>query len=338
MRRTKDDISIIRSFRAPFLLIISTLLVGILGFEIIEGWSFLDSLYMTVITLGTVGFSEIKTLSSAGRIFTIFLISFGITVVGYTIGSITRYIVEGEIKNIFIRKKMMKNVKNMEKHFIICGYGRTGKQVADELLKAKKDFVVIDNKEDDLKEIGKFPYLIGDATDDEILIEAGIKKAKGLVASLKDDSDNLFVTLSARGLNKDIFIATRCLEENSEKKLYRAGANKVIMPLIQLGKRFAKLLINPDITSFLDIVSGESEVDLTMDELEIEEGSELEGKNLRNSSIRERTNGMVIAIRKEKYRLIVNPSVNEVINKGDVLIVICELDQLENLKRMAKKV
>ena len=205
--------SILRSFQIPFILIGGTIVIGTIGFELIEGWDFLTSLYMTIITLSTVGFGEVKPLSSNGRILVIILVSFGIGAVGYTIGVITRYIVEGELKQTFKRKKMMKQIESLREHFILCGYGRTGKQVALELTKAKQEFIVIDVYAEGFPENPPFPYIVGNATEDEILLNAGIKRAKGLIACLKDDSDNIFVTLSARQLNKEINIISyfRCL-------------------------------------------------------------------------------------------------------------------------------
>ena len=332
----EKEISLYKTLRGPVVLIVGTIVFGVLGYEIIEGWSFLESLYQTVITLSTVGFGEIQEISNAGRVFTIILVAFGIGSFGYTIGSITSFIVEGELKQTFRRKKMMKKISSLTEHFILCGYGRTGRQVASEFLKEKKDFVVIDTNEDELSKYEElFPVIIGNATEDDTLVKAGIERAKGLVACLKDDADNIFVTLSARQLNHKITIVTRCLEEDTENKLYRAGANKVILPLVQVGKRLAKIMINPDITSFLDVVSGDTELDLLMDELKILQDSELDGKTVLNSGIREKTNGMVIAIKKDYDKLIVNPSIQEEIKNGDTLIVICEVAKIDILRSMA---
>ena len=332
----EKEISLYKTLRGPVVLIVGTIVFGVLGYEIIEGWSLFESLYQTVITLSTVGFMEIKEVSQGGRIFTIILIAFGIGSFGYTIGSITSFIVEGELKQTFKRKKMMKKINSLTDHFILCGYGRTGRQVASEFIKENKDFVVIDTNEDELSKYEElFPVIIGNATEDETLVKAGIERAKGLVACLKDDADNIFVTLSARQLNHKITIVTRCLEEETENKLYRAGANKVILPLVQVGKRLAKIMINPDITSFLDVVSGDTELDLLMDELKILQDSELDGKTVLNSGIREKTNGMVIAIKKDYDKLIVNPSTQEEIKNGDTLIVICEVAKIDILRAMA---
>lgn len=327
--------SILKSFQIPFILIGGTIVVGTIGFELIEGWDFLTSLYMTVITLSTVGYGEVGHLSDNGRILVMILIAFGIGVFGYTIGTITKYIVDGELKNTFKRKKMMRQIESLREHFILCGYGRTGKQVALELVKAKKEFIVIDLYSEGFPENPPFPYIIGNATEDEILLEAGIKRANGLIACLKDDSDNIFVTLSARQLNKEINIISRCLDEKTESKLYKAGANKVILPLIQVGKRLARMMLNPGITSFLDIVSDDEEVDLTLDELAVKENSELDGKKILNSGIRDKTNGMIIAIKKADGKLSMNPTVHEEINKGDVLVVLIESNQIDKLQKMA---
>ncbi|MFC1726474.1 potassium channel family protein [candidate division KSB1 bacterium] len=332
----KTEISLYKTIRGPIVLIVGTIVFGVLGYEIIEGWDFLESLYQTVITLSTVGFGEIKKISDAGRVFTIILVGFGIGSFGYTIGSITSFIVEGELKQTFRRKKMMKKINSLADHFILCGYGRTGKQVANEFLKEKQDFVVIDTDEKELSVYeDQFPVIIGNATEDETLIKAGIERARGLVACLKDDADNIFVTLSARQLNHKITIVTRCMQEETENKLYRAGANKVILPLVQVGKRIARMMINPDITSFMDVVSGDTELDLLIDELKILQDCELEGKTLLNSGIREKTNGMVFAIKKSYDKLIVNPSIHEEIINGDTLIVICEVGKVDILRAMA---
>jgi len=231
-------------------------LIGTIGYQLIEGWSFFDSLYMVTITLFTVGFQEVHSLSPLGRAFTIFIIITGVGTAVYAAGQLVKIVVEGEILGYSRRKKMKKNIKEMKNHFIICGFGRTGHQVAKEFDAAHVPYVVVDKKHETEEELSQrgIPYIVGDIIDDDNLVEAGIKSARGLIATSDSDVANVFVILSARALNPGLYIVARASGIESENKLKIAGANRVILPCYISGKRMAAWATKPVTSDFLDMV------------------------------------------------------------------------------------
>ncbi|MFA6169502.1 MAG: potassium channel family protein [Candidatus Margulisiibacteriota bacterium] len=227
----------------PGLLILLIITIGTWGYVRLEGWGIADAVYMVIITLSTVGFREVHELNLAGRVLTIGVIVFGIGTVAYTVGQIIEIIVEGEIGGYRRRKKMEKKIVSLKNHFVICGYGRVGHQIAREFAANKIPYVLIDNKEETTRELEgtKIPFLVGNMTTDQILLDAGIKNAKGLVAAADSDTDNVFVTLSARVLNPKLFIIARTGTVEAEEKLKKAGADRVISPYLIAGKQMAAL-------------------------------------------------------------------------------------------------
>ncbi|UCE07280.1 MAG: potassium channel protein [bacterium] len=313
--------------------------IGTVGYILIQQWNLLDSLYMTIITIGTVGFHEVKQLSHSGRIFTIALIIFGIGIGSYTIANLSAFIIEGHIQNLFKGRKMEKQINQLNNHIIVCGYGSTGLETIDELARAKKQFVVIENNENKVEELKKHGHLVlnGDATDDEILVRAGVVRAKGLIATLSNDADNVYVVLTARGMNPDLRIVARAIDQLSCKKLIRAGADKVVSPYSIAGHRMARLLLSPGIVDFLEVMIQSEELELKIEEVKLIKGSLLENKQLRESNIKSETDGaMVIGINKKGERIVVNPPGNTLLEDEDILYVLGNDSQIEKLKQLAE--
>ena len=330
------EIDIVKRVFLILLLIVAIIMIGILGFVFIEKWSFFEALWQTVITLSTVGFGELRPMSGSGRLFTVFLILMGLTVFGYSLTTLTRIIIEGEIKNIFRNRKMEKEISKLKNHIIICGYGSVGQYAASELKKWKKPYVVIEINENVSKHLqdGSELVVIGDATEDEYLIKAGIKNAAGLITTLTDDVKNLFVTLTARKLNPNLIIVTKAEEDISEAKLLSAGANKVISPAQIGGRRMASVLIHPEVVNFLDVMVSEKDIDLSMREVRINKNSILEGLAIKDANIPREIK--VIGFKKEDEEMIVNPPATATLTANGILIVLGENVFVEKLINMAK--
>jgi voltage-gated potassium channel len=317
-------------------LLAAILCFGTLGYMIIEKWNVLDSLYMTVITITTVGFGEIRPLSEPGHIFTIVLIFVGIGIVAYILGLVAQTMVVFQMTKILGRRKLGLKKRAMKDHYIICGYGRIGKTICHELLSRKIPLLVIDMDQEikpQLEEAG-IPYILDDSTNEEVLMEARIDRAKGLVSVVSTDADNLFITMTARGLNPDLFIITRADEEKNQKKLVRAGANRVFLPYVIGGQRMAHTIAKPAVTSFLELTVEDQNIELKMEDLPVREGSRLAGMNLLESGIRQDLNIIIVAIRKSEGEMIFNPSSQTRMEKGDTLIALGNRDDLEELKHI----
>ena len=316
----------------------SVLLFGISGFHFIEGMTLFDSLYMTVITISTVGFQEIKPLSTYGRIFTMILISTGIMIGAYTIGMVIRMFIEGEISKTFGRRKVERMIASLKDHYIICGYGRIGKLIARELHDAGYDFVVVENDPGAIEFLQKdgFLFIDMDATFEDTLISAGINQARGIVTALRSDADNVFITLTARGIRPDIYILSRAYEESSVVKLKRAGATRVDLPYKMGGKRMAQALIRPAVGDFIDlaIMDMDKEMGLGMEQVPVKPGSGLIGKNLVESNIRRDYGVIIVAIKKHGGRMIFNPAPGEVLEENDMLVVLGQKNDLIRMNRV----
>ena len=330
----KNSRESLKHIRISILLVVLVLITGTVGYILIEGWNLIDSFYMTVISITTTGFAEVNPLSATGKIFTAFLIVLGLTTIGYTLGRFTQYFVE---EYIFRRRRMKERIKKLKDHYIVCGFGRMGKQICKELAESDIDFVVIENNPEKIEELKDSGYLLieGDATDDEILREAGIERAKGLVSVVDKDADNVFVTLSARGLNDKILIVTRAISENTEKKLYKAGANRVIKPYELGGHRMVQMLLRPYVVDFIDIIGRRASYNLVMEEIPIREKSSLVGLTLSQTPIRKELNIIVVAIYSPDGKFHYNPGPNTHIQVEDTLIVIGEEKNIKKLKEIA---
>ncbi|ADO82707.1 potassium channel family protein [Ilyobacter polytropus] len=322
------------------LLLVVIFMFGILGYYYIEEYSFINSLYMTFITLSTVGFREVIPLTDQGKIFTCLLIFAGVSGVIYSLGHLTTFFIEGEMKNYLKGVKMKKKINAMKDHYIIVGCGRTGKKIIEEFISNELEFVIIEKSYEEIERYiekfgDRFHYIIGDATDDENLKMAGIEKAKVILSVLATDAENLFITLSSRELNKNIKIVTRVIEVGNSKKLKMAGADIVISPLEIESSRLFATATQSNILSFLDIMSNNSSLQtLKFASVEIKTTSDLEGKNLKEAMIPQRTNLIVIGIEK-KSRTEFNPMSHTKINAGDKLLVLGSLDQINSLNSIA---
>lgn len=301
---------------------------------VIEHWNIFDSLYMTIISITTTGFAEVHPLSENGRLFTIFVIIFGVLTIAYTGGRVAQFVLEAYI---FRRRRMARKVDTLKDHYIICGFGRMGKKICQVLSANRALFVVVENNPDEIELLNEMNYLYveGDATDDEVLLQAGIERAKGLVAVLSTEAENVFTTLSAKVLNPKIFIVSRAVEEETESKLLKAGANRVVKPYEIGGHRMAQVLLRPGVADFIEIVSARKKIDLKIEEINIQPKSSLVGKTLAQSNIRQDLNIIVVAIFSEDGRILYNPQSNSVIHAGDRLIVIGEERNIEKLQALA---
>jgi voltage-gated potassium channel len=308
-------------------------LAGTLGYVAIEGWTVLEGLYMTVITLSTVGFREVRPLSSVGQAWTMMLIVAGVGALGYLFKSVGQSIVSGDIPARLRRRRMQERVDALKDHYVICGYGRVGRQVALDLLAKGKPCVVVDPEPMALAGVAaELPYVIGDAADDEVLKRAGIARAVGLVVTTGDDPTNLFVTLSAHAVNPRLIIVARANEDSTEPKLRRAGATHVISPYTISGRRIAAQLLSPTLTDFLDVVLHSGKLELWLEECRVREGSDLHGKTVAELDVRRRIGANVLAVRRrDQGTILTNPPSDLRFEPGDVLIAFGTRDQLHAL-------
>jgi voltage-gated potassium channel len=335
MARDTSPIALGRLLKGSiFLLII--LAVGTLGYMLIEKWSFLDALYMTVITISTVGYREVGIPSDAGKIFTIFVIFTGIGILFYFLGSIAQAMVELHVRALIGRRKLGLRMRSTSDHYIVCGFGRLGKIISRELKGNHIPLIVIDNRPDMVQSLEheNIPYIIGDATNEEALLEAGVERAKGLISVVASDADNVFITMSARVLNPNLFILCRAEEEQTERKLLRAGANRVVMPYSIGAHKMAHTIIKPAVSDFLELTVHNRRIGLEMGEVEVSEKSRLNGLTLLDSGIRQDMDVIIIAIRKKEGEMKFNPSSKTRIEAGDTLIALGKSDDLTKLGKV----
>jgi len=319
-----------------FFLIALVISFGTLGYMFFEGWSLLDSLYMTIITLASVGYKEVHDLSLNGRIFTIVLIIGGVGTVAYALTAGAKIILEGELQDVFGRRRLEKKIRELKDHYIICGYGRMGKIICRELMEKDLKFVVVEKEPALFPEKEDILIVKGDATRDEVLKEVGIEKAKGLISVLPTDAENLFVVLSARGLNPNLSIVARAGEEGSEKKLLRAGADKVVSPYQIGGLRIAHTVLKPAVVDFIEFATKSGNIDLQMEEITIQEASQLAGLTLDECGIGRELGIIIVAIKNGNGELKFNPTFRSTIQTGDTLIALGETSKLKTLEDMAK--
>jgi voltage-gated potassium channel len=328
----------ISRLRTAMIAVIVIFLLGVIGYHLIEGWSFLDALYMTVITLATIGYGEVHPLSNGGRLFTIGLILSGLGIMGYGLGITATFIVEGQLGLLIRRRRMEKAIEKLSDHFIICGAGETARCVVGEFLKTKVPFVVIESdpgRLEAVKEIDDICYIPGDATKDATLLAAGIKRAHGLISALHSDKDNLFVVLTARALNSNLRIVSRVVEAESEHKLLIAGADSVVSPNFVGGLRMASIMIRPAVVSFLDVMMRQDNMTLRLEEVELFDEAKAVGGTLRDSNITRETGLIVIAMKlKEDGKYVYNPKPDTILRGGDTLIVMGDVEQVRKLRRM----
>jgi voltage-gated potassium channel len=338
MPKRGRQLNFLRHLIIAVIVILILLLAGTAGYCLIEGWSFFDALYMTVTTITTVGYGEIHQLSRGGRIFTVFLILSGVGGMGYVLGSIVQTFIAGQIRMVLGRRKLEKKVTRMKHHYVLCGYGRIGSFIARKFDVEKVPFVVVEKDPERIKLLDedRFAYVEGDATDDQILISAGVERAKCLVSATGSDATNLYITLSARVLNPSIYILSRAAEEAAERKLLSAGANRVVSPYLIGAARMFNAVLRPNIVEFVDLVVERKHLELQLEEITVEDASRFKGKPLRESGIRRELGLIVVAIKKAAGDMIFNPSSETLIEKGDCLIVLGEKKQLGVLGKLVQ--
>ena len=325
----KIDFSL-KEVRKAFLLVSLTILIGIFGYIIIEGFTVLESLYMTVLTMSTVGFMEVKPLSDSGRIFTIFLIVSSFSAFAYFLSIITRYILDGEFIIQYKIHKMEQKILELNGHVIICGFGRNGREAADVLVKSGFSVVVIEEKILKLEATDKrIMFLEADATKDEIFIKCNIKNAKSLITTLPNDADNVYVVLAAREINSTINIISRASNDSSIKKLRTAGANNIIMPEKLGGAQMATLVVSPDIKELLDIMSVKNNDDFNIKEFELSKDVCFANLNV-NSTI----GATILAFRDKNLSYILNPDLSITCLKGNKVIVMGSKSQLQDFLKI----
>lgn len=324
-------------FRVLLFLVPGFILIGTIGYRLIEGWPWLDSLYMTTITLFTVGFREVHPLSPASRVFTIFLIVFGIGIVTYSLWRAAQLALEGKLRSVFFRRRSFAYMKKTKNHHIICGFGRMGHFVVQELTRMKVPLIVVEQKEELRSELEakRIPYIIGDATEEDTLLAAGIDRAKSLSSLLPSDAQNLYVTLTARSLNPQLYILARALDEKAERKLLRAGATKVIAPLRIEGFKIVNALLRPHVVEFMELVTHDTSLALGLEEIYVGKDSSLVGKTLRGSNLRAAFGIIIVGIKKEKREMLFNPDPDVSIKEGDLLIALGKPEDLERFSAAA---
>jgi voltage-gated potassium channel len=307
-------------------LLVVSVVIGEVGFMLVEAYSPVEAFYMTVITLSTVGFSEVKPLSDAGRLFTSFYIIFNLGIFAYAVSLLTAFIVEGEFRETFRKYITSRRVQRLSDHIIVCGFGRNGVRTCEELLQSDRSFVVVEQNPQLIKSFpdsANFQYIIGDATADDTLMEAGIDRAEAIITTLPKDTDNVFIALTARELNPNVTIISRASEESSEKKLLRAGANQVVMPDAIGGIHMARLITKPDVIEFLNILTGVSSEHLKLEDFTFEEiKAEFQHQTLRQLNIRQHTGATVIGFRHQSTDFTFNPHGDLEFAEGDTMIII----------------
>ena len=309
------------------------IVVGTIGYVIL-GFSPLDALYQTVTTVSTVGFREVEPLSGAGQLFTIVLILVGVGTVLYTLGVLIEALIEGELLDLFERRRMERKIGEMSDHVIVCGWGRVGKAIARHVGASGGEIVVVERNEDRL-EGTSVHFVHGDATDDAVLRDAGIDRARALVAALDTDADNLYVTLSAKTLKPGIFVVARARAWASEEKLLRGGADRVVNPQDIGGARMAAFVLQPHVTEFLDVVMHNRALEFRLEQVDVPPSSPLAGHTLRDAHIRDKTGALVLAMRHADGTFTTNPTPETEIVGGEVLIAIGTQVQLDALLEAA---
>lgn len=331
-------------FRRRLILIVIALLLilagGTLGFVLIEHYPPFDAFYMTLITITTVGYGEVHPLSRAGRIFNSFLIFFGVTAMLLAVGGMTQAIIELELNQYFGKRRTRKMIESLHDHYIVCGFGRVGRGAAGELQRAGVPFLVIDKNEERVEWAIKAGMLavLADATDDQNLKDAGILRAKGLIATLQSDSDNLFVILSAKALRPSLLVSARVNSEQNEKKMRLAGADYVFAPYDITGNRMAQVMLKPHVFQFIDFTTKGMGLDVGIEQVRVPAGSELVSKSLLEANIRREMGVIVLAIRKADGRMLFNPPAEAAIEAGDHLIVMGEAQGLRRLEQVLAEV
>ena len=318
---------------------IAVLMLGTIGYHLIEGWNFFDCFYMTAITVTTVG-SEVHPLSQTGRVFTLFVLFSGFGVAFAALSQMAASIFRGEVQQILGRRRMEKGLKNMHDHYILCGYGRMGKIIAEEFLKKGTQFTVIELKPEEFRGTGdseRFPFIIGDASHDECLRAAGVDRALGVVTAVSTDADNAFIVMTARGMNPKLSIVARAADAKSISKLKLAGANKVISPYIIGGTRIAQAVLNPALVDFIEVATDQGSLEIEMADVHIPSGSDYDGMALNNPAIKT-LDLIFVSIQREDKTMVFKPEASTKIASGDRVIAVGRPEQIQRMITRAQHI
>lgn len=326
-----------RTTHLVIVILLAMFLVGLgtAGYMVIEDWNVLDSLYMTVITLSTIGYGEVNPVSQAGRIFTLVLIVMGVGFFLYVIGNVVQFLVEGRIRLILGRHKLDKQIGQLNNHYIVCGYGRMGRALCRYLIQKGLKFVVVEKNEARIPVMNTdhVLYVSGEATIEENLHKAGIKRASNLIATLGTDADNVFLVLLAKGLNPDLYVVARASQNASKKPLYTAGANVVVSPFDVGARRMAHAILRPNVIRFLEYAFADEDTDIHIEEISVAESSMLVGVPLMESGIRQDHNLMILSIIKADGEMVFNPSADTIIRSDEKVIAVGSSDDLIRLEK-----
>ncbi len=319
------------------LMVLGVWAIGVGGYMLIEGWNFYDSLFMTAITLSTVGYGEVHPLSPTGMLFTIFLILLGVGAFFYVFTVLIDAFLQGHIKGFWEKKRMEKKIDSLNGHYIICGYGRIGKCIAMTLHEKGLPVVVIENDPIQIEEVRRdgLLWVEGDATRDDILKEARVEVAKGIVCVLKSDADNVYITITARWMNPGLLIVARASDPEAETKLIQAGADRVISPYEIGARRMALAILQPTVTEFLDLAVHSSKLDLSIEQIEIQEGSALAGTTIKEAALRQNYGVTILAVQDPERDLILSPGPDLMLKEGLIMVALGTSKGLKSLKTVA---
>src|SRR5262245_33498872 len=317
--------------------VLAIICLGTLGYHLIEDWSWFDGFYMTLITLTTIGYGEVHPLSYPGRVFTVILIIVGVTVFGFLISILTQALIEAEIASALGRRKLFKDISELKDHYILCGAGRVGVRIIDELRKKGVDFVIIERDEPVAERLltGGDLVLIGDATDETVLEGARVRVARALITAASSDPENVYIVLTARGLNPNLYIVARANDLAAERQLKRAGANKVVSPVLIGSHRMAQAALSPAVADFIELTTMTESLDLQFEQIRISEDSPLDGVSLKDSGIRSQHQVIIVAITPLEGQMVFNPDGEQALHAGDLLIAIGTRAGLQKLAEIA---
>ena len=327
-----------RKVKIAFSFLFLITLLGTVGYHLLEGWTLANSFYATIVTLGTVGYGDFYPITPAGKLFAIFIIIFGVGTMAYAFAMTMETFMEGRFRKILGRGKLEKRIEKMHNHYIVCGCGKIGNLICQELSHEKVEFVVVDNNPDVIRDIedSGFAYINGNAADDKTLLAAGITRAKGIVCALPEDADNLYVVLAVKELNPQVYVLSRFEDKVSERRLMNAGADRVISPYKVGGMRMSQAILRPAMLDFIEITTTRQSLALMMDELDVCEGSPVIGKNLEESGLRKEHGLIVVAIAKKSGKMVFNPVASHVIELGDKLIALGEEENLAEFSTICR--
>ncbi|MDD2386291.1 MAG: potassium channel protein [Bacteroidales bacterium] len=342
MSKIKLKFTNTNSNRLTIFFLLLMIIVGITGYSFIEGYKIIDAVFMTIITISTVGFREIQPLSLPGKIFTVFLIISSFGIFAYALTTLTRSLMDGVFHNYFKLKKVKKRIKKTNQHVIICGYGRNGRQAAKESKEYGFEVLIIEKEStliEQIMEDAEFMFIQGDATQEDVQSEAGIEKAKALITTLPNDADNLFVVLSAREINPDLTIISRASDDNADKKLLRAGATNIIMSDKLGGQRMAKLVAQPNVVEFLDHVMIQEKNNVRLEEISFKNiGAKFKQKTIRELKVRNISGVNVVGVRTADGTYVLNPSADYIIYCEDKLFALGTIEQINKLSQIIKEI